>query len=101
MTELERLAAKASEVCHQQGWSRHWCEGGCYLQLEVAEFIEALRGKGNEPPEDEAADVLFVLLSMLEGNGISPTKVLEILDKKCDDILTGRRIPFGASDGCE
>ena len=89
---IEGLADKALAVCKQQGWKRDWSLGGCYLHLEASEFIEALRGKGKEPPENEAADVLFVLLSVLRGNDLSPTKVLKILDKKCDEILEGRRI---------
>jgi len=83
------LADKAAAVCKQQGWERNWSNGGCYLHLEVSEFIEALRGK---PPESEAADIMFVLLSMLRGHGISPTKVLEITSQKCDEILEGRRV---------
>lgn len=88
---IESVTQKAMRVCEQQGWSRGWSNGGCYLHLEVSEFIEALRGKGDEPPEGEAADVLFVLLSMLGAHDISPTRVLEIMDGKCDDILEGRR----------
>ncbi len=91
MTRLEEVALKAQQVCTQQGWKRGWSSGGCYLHLEVSEFIEALRGKGDEKPEDEAADILFVLLSMLKGHGISPDAVLEILDAKCDEVLSGER----------
>lgn len=86
-TYIEQVAAKARRVCEEKGWKRNWSNGGCYLHLEASEFIEALRGKGDEPPENEAADVLFVLLSMLHYEDISAQKVLEILDKKCDDLL--------------
>ena len=57
----------------------------------MSEFIDALRGKGGEPPEAEAADVLFVLLSTLRDNGIEVSQVLRILDAKCDEILSGKR----------
>lgn len=88
---IESVADKAQAVCKMKNWSRGWSNGGCYLHLEVSEFIEALRGKGDERPDEEAADILFVLLSMLRGHDISPTRVLEILDAKCDEILEGRR----------
>ena len=86
-----QLANKASSICHRQGWKRDWRHGGVHLHLEVSEFIEALRGKGGELPEQEAADVLFVLLSMLQGNNIDPNRVLRILDAKCAEILSGER----------
>lgn len=87
MTSIDEVAAKARRVCEVKGWKRNWSNGGCYLHLEVSEFIEALRGKGKDSPADEAADVLFVLLSMLHYEGISSQEVLEILDKKCDGLL--------------
>ena len=86
-TLIERLAKKSHDACMAKGWKRDWNSGGCYLHLEASEFIEALRGKGDDPPAVEAADILFVLLSMLEEEGISPTEVLHILDKKCDEIM--------------
>lgn len=103
-TYLEQVAAKAHGVCKAKGWSRGWSNGGCYLHLEVSEFIEALRGKGDTSPEDEAADVLFVLLSMLEHEAISSQKVLRILEQKCDELLAkdhaaARRCTCGAEAG--
>ena len=38
---------------------KEWAKGGCYIQFEASEFIEALRGKGNTTPTEEAADVLM------------------------------------------
>lgn len=84
---LEELAVKAAEVCKQQGWTRNWSAGGCYLHLEASEFIEALRGKGSSPPAEEAADVLFVLLSMCQGNGVALADVVRIFHEKCDALL--------------
>jgi NTP pyrophosphatase (non-canonical NTP hydrolase) len=86
-TYIEQVAAKARKVCEEKGWKRNWSNGGCYLHLEVSEFIESLRGKGDDSPAEEAADILFVLLAMLHAEGISAQTVLEILDKKCDDLL--------------
>ncbi len=87
LTYIDEVAAKARAVCETKGWKRNWSNGGCYLHLEVSEFIEALRGKGDETPADEAADVLFVLLSMLHYEDISSSDVLKILDEKCDKLL--------------
>lgn len=88
---INQVAAKAREVCEAKGWKRNWSNGGCYLHLEVSEFIEALRGKGDESPAEEAADVLFVLLSMLHAEDISPADVLDRLDRKCDELLAKER----------
>ena len=87
MSILDELAVKASAVCTEKGWTRGWSEGGCHLHLEVSEFIEALRGKGDSPPEEEAADVLFVLLSICQGNGVDLDEVQRIFHRKCDALL--------------
>ena len=79
---LARLARKAYAHCQQKGWSRDWREAGCYLHLEASEFTEALRGKGD--CEQEAADVLFVLLSTMEAHGIGVDWVLEILEQRLE-----------------
>lgn len=85
--DVNRLSRKAIKVCEKEGWKRDWSMGGCYLHLESSEFIEALRGKGEDSPEDEAADVLFVLFSMLEAHGISVSEVCSRLDNKCEEYL--------------
>lgn len=95
---IEKVAAKTQEVCRVKGWKRNWSNGGCYLHLEVSEFIEALRGKGQDSPAEEAADILFILLSMLRAHDISPAEVLQILDKKCDDMLAECRCSYEDSD---
>ena len=63
-------------------WERNWSNGGCYLHLEVSEFIESLRGKGDSSPAAEAGDVLFVLLSMLKAHNIDIQEVLFILNER-------------------
>ena len=88
---IHEMADKASQVCLEQGWDRGWSRGGCYLHLEVSEFIESLRGKGGSPPEEEAADVLFVLLSTCRGNKVDLDRVTEIFNRKCDALLTKSR----------
>lgn len=74
----ETLALACSQRCAREGWSRDWRHAGCYLHLEVSEFIEALRGKRGDPV-DEAADILFVLLSTLQANNVSVPAVLDRL----------------------
>jgi len=74
------IALRALQECNRRGWKRTWLAAGCYLHLEVSEFIEALRGKGESTPVEEAADVLFVLFSTLKAHDIEPSEVLEVLD---------------------
>lgn len=64
------LTEMALEICKQRGWSTDWSARGTYLFLEAAELIESLRGKGDSTPTEEAADVLFVLLSIIGAEGI-------------------------------
>lgn len=64
------LAWELKNICIKNNWGCDWEKGGVYLHLEVSEFIEALRGKkGNAT--DEAADVLFVLMSILSNYNIN------------------------------
>ena len=81
---IDVVALRVAEICKKKGWGLGWSGGGCYLLLESAEFIESLRGKGDDPPVEEAADVLFMLLGMLATHGIPPSEALEALDRKCD-----------------
>lgn len=83
-TELQRTARRAHTICDRQDWGRDWSNGGCYLHLEVSEFIEGLRGKGD--PLEEAGDVVFVLLSMLVAAGLDPEEVLRQCHRKMDGM---------------
>lgn len=81
MIDLEIAATHTADVCKQRGWKKDWSNGGCYLHLEVSEFIESLRGKGGVP-EEEAADVIICLLAMVGSNGLDGHKIEEhIIDK--------------------
>ena len=86
------LPQRAIEVCRRRGWDTHWTERGAYLHLEASELIEAVRGKRGEPAEEavaeEAADVLFVLMSITEAQGLPWNKVLEQLAYKIDHLMT-------------
>lgn len=96
MNWLKKKAKAALEVCRRRGWKRSWVEAGCYLHLESSELIEALRGKGGSSAEAEAADVLFVLLSMLEANGVDFDAVELVLDGL---IVQGGASSAGAEPG--
>lgn len=97
-TDIDALAARCLRICKTRGWvAGSGQEGllsrGCYIHLEVSEFIEALRGKGDSPPDEEAADVLFCLLSLLLEKGYSPSKVLLTLSEKCDKLFGPDKCP--------
>lgn len=63
------LPARVLAMCIARNWSLHWTARGAYLHLEASELIEAIRGKHGDPKK-EAADVLIVLQSITEANGI-------------------------------
>lgn len=84
---LVRLADSARSICRKKGWSRDWKEVGTYLYLEVGEYVEAMRGKRGDVNE-EAADILFVLLSSLHNDGRGTVgEMLNRLEDKIDSIL--------------
>jgi hypothetical protein len=73
--ELQALANGAAATCAERGWSREWKEAGVILHLECSEFIESLRGKRGQAI-DEAADILFVVLSTMVAHGLSVESVM-------------------------
>lgn len=77
-SELDAIAQGCYGKCSRNRWARDWSSGGCYLHLEVSEFIEALRGKHGSP-HDEAADVLFVFLSVCKNYDLDLDIVLKRL----------------------
>lgn len=64
-----------NDVCEYHKWDKGWSRGGCYMHLEVSEFIEALRGKGDS--EDELGDVLFTVLAVADYHKLDVIKALE------------------------
>jgi hypothetical protein len=82
---LELLPARVLEVCERRGWSTRWTERGAYLHLEASELIEAVRGKEGDPLE-EAADVLFVLMSITEANDLPWDRVVSRLAGKVEHL---------------
>lgn len=79
---LNGLAARIVQDCQRRGWKLDWSARGCYLMLEGAEPIEALRGKCD--PVDEAADVLRVYLSIVGAFDIEMGAVLKRMAQKMD-----------------
>lgn len=71
-------AESALLYCQSKNWDRNWSNGGCYLHLEVSEFIEALRGKGDA--QAELGDVLFVLGSIAAQHGLDMNEALDWVD---------------------
>jgi len=71
----QSLPARVLAMCKARGWSLHWTHRGAYLHLEASELIESLRGKRGDPL-GEAADVLLVLMSITESNGLPWDAVL-------------------------
>ncbi len=84
MEDIDKFADEALEFCHFMGWEKNWSKGGCYMHLEVSEFIEALRGKGD--PVDELADVFITILSVCKHYNIKPTEGLKRARQKMKEI---------------
>ena len=77
-------------ICEELGYEKDWSRGGCYMHLEVSEFIEALRGKGD--PIEELGDVLFTVLAVAEYYNIDPIQAIKMNHKKLGErIEDGRR----------
>jgi len=81
------LPARILAMCKKRGWSMTWSARGAYLHLKASEFIEALRGKRGDP-KCEAADVLLVLMSMTEHNGIPWSDVVAQTAATCAKLET-------------
>jgi len=80
--DYDDLPHRVLAMCKARNWSLHWTARGAYLHLEASELIEALRGKRGDPTS-EAADVLLVLMSITESNGINWASVI----RKCDETV--------------
>ena len=91
---LESLSKRVKEVVKQRKWVKDWASGGCYIHLEVSEFIEALRGKGGDPVS-EAADVMIALFAVLGEYNIDAKDVLSELSKTLKALEDGTKGEFG------
>jgi NTP pyrophosphatase (non-canonical NTP hydrolase) len=82
---FSRLSQKIKIACETNGWASDWKEGGSYLHLETSEFVESLRGKKGTP-EEEFADVMFVLIGMCAEHNVSFEKGFEQMEKKLEKM---------------
>jgi NTP pyrophosphatase (non-canonical NTP hydrolase) len=73
--DIDAYVKEVRGICESRGWKKDWSHGGCYVHLEVSEFIEAVRGKGD--PIDELGDVLFTVLAVADHYGIDVVNALE------------------------
>ena len=83
---LDALISRVQKVCEKRGWDKSALPGGCYIHLEVSEFIEALRGKGNSTPVTEAGDVLIALFAVMSHYNITASQVLQALEETLDRL---------------
>jgi NTP pyrophosphatase (non-canonical NTP hydrolase) len=83
--DLTKYINFIKDVCEKRNWKKDWSHGGCYTHLEVSEFIEAVRGKGD--PLDELGDVLFTVLAVANYYGIDPVAAIELNIKKHKILL--------------
>lgn len=87
--DLDKISDRIYKICEEKGWGKDWSKGGCYIHLEVSEFIESLRGKGEDHPADEAADVLFALFAVMANYRIKPSDVMKSLEQRIDKFEEG------------
>lgn len=95
MNDIDKLGERVFRICEEKDWTikaRGILGSGCYLHLEASEMIEAMRGKGDEHPLDEGADVLFCLLAMCWELGCKPSELFARLDRVLNE-------KFGPSAG--
>lgn len=80
-TSMDDFAAVIAAECDRFGWRRDWATRLAALTLEVAELIEAVRGKRGDPVE-EAGDVLIDVLAIFATYGISWDDALAAATRK-------------------
>jgi len=83
---VRRLGPRSLLLCRTRDWSTEWDARTAQMLCEVAELAEAIRGKRGNPVQ-EAGDVLLVLASMLEANGITMESALDEAHRKIDALM--------------
>ena len=84
MESIEKYSKFVQEICDKNGWKKDWYAGGCYIHLEVSEFIEAVRGKGD--PLEELGDVLFTVFAMANYYDLDITEALHNSVRKHTEV---------------
>lgn len=82
---LDTLRERFRAAGTSRGWSFDWPERSGYAHGELAELVEAVRGKRGEVP-DEAGDVLCTALFGLVPPDVSMAEVLYAAAEKIDGI---------------
>lgn len=78
--DLKKYMSEVLKTCKKNAWKKDWEHGGVYMHLEVSEFIESLRGKGD--PVDELGDVLFTVFAVAAHHGLNPIEAIELNREK-------------------
>lgn len=86
-TDIQDFPGKAFAVCIKRKWSTEILSRGAYLHLESSELIESIRGKRGDPAK-EAADVLFVLMSICGIFEIDVEEVCIEYETLCEKLMT-------------
>ena len=89
---VSRLGPRALLLCRMRGWSTQWDARTAQLVCEIAELADAIRGKRGNPIQ-EAGDVLLVLASLLEANGIPLESAIDEANRKIDALMNAPRYP--------
>jgi len=85
---LQGISSRIDKVVKQRNWTKDWSSGGCYIHLEVSEFIESLRGKGSDPAA-EAGDVIIALFAVLGHYQIPISDVMGNLTRTLSKLEEG------------
>ena len=83
--DIKEYSKFVYEVCKRKDWVKDWSQGGCYAHLELSEFIEAVRGKGD--PIEELGDVLFTVLAIADYYNIDPEEAIKNSVEKHSMVL--------------
>lgn len=85
--DIKKYSDFVGEVCRKNDWEKDWSHGGCYMHLEVSEFIESLRGKGD--PIEELGDVIFTIVAVAGNYGIKISDAIENSIAKHSEVFYG------------
>lgn len=86
---IQTVIDRIGKICKERNWKKDWSSGGCYIHLEVSEFIESLRGKGSSKPANEAADVLITLFAVMKHYNITAADLMSALEFNLQKLEAG------------
>lgn len=84
--KLEEIKTRIGKLSQQLDWKKDWSNGGVYIHLEVSEFIEALRGKGDTCPTSEAGDILVSFFAVLDHYKIPISDVVSAAENNLEKV---------------